>query len=186
MRLWLQIATIVLVLANAAMLYLYLAPPGGSRSELQAENSGLRSQILAANQTAGRLQTNSTKVQAGRAQSSQFTERYFLTQRLAYDAVISELQRMARESGLQQKEASFGEEPIEGSNDLSVLNIKANFQGKYDSLMKFLNEVDHSQLLLMLDTLQASPQQHGGEINTSITFQAVIREDSALLRGVQQ
>jgi hypothetical protein len=53
--------------------------------------------------------------------------------------------------------------------------------------MKFLYQVDKSPLLLMLDTFQAAPQQHGNVVNASIRFQAVIRDDASVINaGGQQ
>jgi hypothetical protein len=42
--------------------------------------------------------------------------------------------------------------------------------------MKFLYEADRSPMLLILDRLQAAPQQKNNQINTQIRFQAVVRE----------
>jgi len=85
---------------------------------------------------------------------------------------------MVKEAGLQERDAVFSEEPIEGTADLSLLNATANYEGSYESLMKLLNLADHSPMLLMLDALQAAPQQQSGRITTSIRFQAVVREDA--------
>jgi hypothetical protein len=50
--------------------------------------------------------------------------------------------------------------------------------------MHFLHEADKSPMLLMLDTLMASPQQTGGRINASLRFQAIIQEDGTATAGV--
>lgn len=179
-RFWLQIAVIVLALLNCAALFVYLAPPGGSRAELAEQNQQIRSAIIAAKAQTNRLKTISAKVQIGSSQSGDFEAKYFLPKRNAYEAVIEEIQRMVKEAGIQERDAVFSEEPIEGTTDLSVLNATANYGGSYDSLMHFLNLADHSPMLLMLDALQAAPQQKGGEITTSIKFQAIIREDAGM------
>jgi hypothetical protein len=175
-RFWLQATVITLAVANAVALFLYVAPPGGTRKELVEQSEQIRHQILATRAGAKRLRNVADKVQTGSKEAGNFENKYFLGKRDAYDAVISEIQRMAAASGVQEREGVFSEEPIEGSDDLSVLNVTANFQGTYDNLMRFLYEADRSPLLLMLDTLQAAPQQHSPQINTSIRFQAVVRE----------
>ncbi len=92
---------------------------------------------------------------------------------------------MVKEAGLRERDAVFNEEPIEGTSDLSLLNATASYEGSYDSLMHFLNLADHSPMLLMLDNLQAAPQQKEGQINTSIRFQAIVREDASAGAGGQ-
>lgn len=177
-RFWLKIAAIVLAVFNCAALFVYLVPPGGSRSDLTDQNQQIRSSIAAAKAQAVRLKTISAKVQIGSQQSGDFETKYFLPKRTAYEAVIEEIQRMVKEAGLQERDAVFSEEPIEGTTDLSVLNATANYGGSYESLMHFLNLADHSPMLLMLDALQVAPQQKGGQITTSIRFQAIVREDA--------
>jgi len=176
-RRWLQIASAVLVVMNAVAFYLYIAPPGGSRRELTRQSEQLRSEIASAKARASRLKNVSAKVQLGGNESADFEGKYVLPKRIAYGTVIAEIQRMAKSSGLQERDAVYNEEPIEGSADLNLLNSTANYEGSYENLKKFLYEVDHSPMLIMLENITASPQQKGDQINASIRFQAVIRDD---------
>jgi hypothetical protein len=176
-RFWLQIAGILLALLNGVALFLYLDPPGGSRAELTAQSSELRREIQAARANTARQRDVAAKVQTGNQQSGLFQAKYFLAQRTAYEVVIAEIQRIAKASGLTEKDSVYAAEPIEGTLDLSLLNITSNYEVQFTNLLKFLNEVDHSPMLLMLDALQAAPQARGGQINASIRFQAIVQED---------
>jgi Tfp pilus assembly protein PilO len=175
-RFWLQFTGALLALLNGVALFFYLDPPGGSRRQLSAESLQIRNQIAATRGQTQRLSSVAAKVQLAGTESSDFETKYFLPQRTAYAAVISEIQRMAKASGLQERDAIFNEEPVEGSADLSVLNTTASYEGTYANLMRFVYEVDHSPMLLMLENLQAAPQQKGGQIATSIRFQAIVQE----------
>jgi hypothetical protein len=184
-RFWLQLAGAALALMNGVALFLYLAPPGGSRDELMQQRLQVRNQIAATRARSVRLKTIASKVQAGSGESIEFESRFFLAKRLAYEDVIAEIQRMSTASGLKERDSVFAEEPIEGTADLSLLNATGNYEGSYDNLLRFLHEVDRSPMLLMLDTLQAAPQQHAGQITTSIRFQAVVREEAGPAAGGQ-
>jgi Tfp pilus assembly protein PilO len=184
-RFWLQITGIVLAVLNGVALFLYLAPPGGSREELTEESRQVRNEIAATRARSTHLKTIASKVQVGSNESSEFEARFFLPKRLAYEDVISEIQRMSSASGMKERDSVFTEEPIEGTADLSLLNITGTYEGTYDNLMHFLHEVDRSPMLLMLDTMQAAPQQHAGQLSTAIRFQAVIREEPAAVPGGQ-
>lgn len=175
-RFWLQWVGIVLALLNGTALYFYLDPPGGSRADLVQEGQQVRNQIAATRTREVRLGTVAQKVQLGSTESADFEAKYFLPKRIAYEAVIAEIQRMAQASGLRERDAVYTEEPIEGTVDLSLLNNTASYEGSYDNLMRFLYEVDESPMLLMLDNLQAAPQQKGGQINISIRFQTIVQE----------
>jgi hypothetical protein len=183
---WLRGVAGVLVLLNCVALFFYLDPPGGTQRELAQQSSQIRHEIAATRANDVRLKSVTANVQLGNKQSSAFESIYFLPRRTAYQTVIGELQRMAAASGLQEGDRVYSEEPIEGTADLTLLNIAANnYQGTYDNLMHFLYEVDKSPMLLMLDTLLASPQQTGGRVNASLRFQAVIQEDATPVLGAQ-
>lgn len=183
-RFWLQTAAIVLAVLNAAALYLYIAPPGGSRQELLADQQQIAEQTAAVHAKSLRLKDTANKVQLGSSQSSQFETKYFLSQRAAYEDVIAEIQRMGSASGLQEREAAFTEQPIEGAPDLSLLNVVAAFRGTYGNLMHFFLEADHSPMLLMIDAVQAAPREHSAEINTTIRFQAIVQTGGGGKKGL--
>lgn len=185
-RFWLKAGVVTLALLNCVALFLYFDPPGGSREELQAQNQSVRLQVAAARAQTRRLETVSNKVQTGSWESTSFEARYFLSRRQAYETVLAEIQRMAKIAGLEERDAVFSEEPIEGTDDLSLLNMTANYEGPYTSLTRFLYEADRSPMLLMLDSMAATPQQKAGLITTSIRFQAIIREPAAAAAGGQQ
>lgn len=183
-RFWLQLVGGALAVLNGAALFFYLDPPGGTRKELAQASLQVRNEIAATRGKMLRLKTVAGKVQMGSTQSAEFQSKYFLPKRAAYGTVISEIQRIAAASGILQRDWVSSEEPIEGSSDLSLLNITGSYEGTYNSLMHFVNEVDRSPMLLMLDTLTAAPQQKGGQINTSIRFQTIIEEEApATLAG---
>lgn len=182
-RFWLLAGGGALLLANLAVLFLTLFPPGGSETELANRRDQLRTEIRSARTSSTRLRTVSDKVETGSQQATSFETQYFLPERLAYSAIISEIQRMAKVSNVEEREAVYSKEPIEGSDDLSILNAGARFRGTYANLMQFLNEADKSPMLLMIDTVRATPEQRGGQIDAEIRFQAVIHDDQALINA---
>lgn len=179
-RFWLQAAVATLGLLNAIALFLYLAPPGGSRSELELESQSLSSSILAAQKQTVRLKSVSGKVQLGSQQAVDFQSHYVFPKRLAYESVMAEIQNMAQKAGITEREGQINEEPLEGSADLTVLTDTVNFEGSYTSLVKFLYEIDRSPMMLILDTLIATPEKPG-EIRAQARFQALLRDEPTTL-----
>jgi len=180
-RFWLLAGGAALLLANLVLLFLMLFPPGGSETELAARRDQLRTEIRAARTNTTRLRSVSDKVETGSQEATSFETQYFLPERLAYSAIIAEIQRIAKAANVEEREAVYSKEPIEGSDDLSILNAGARFRGTYVNLMQFLNEADKSQMLLMIDTVRATPEQRGGQIDAEIRFQAVIHDDQGLV-----
>ncbi|HEX4228071.1 MAG TPA: hypothetical protein VHZ07_05335 [Bryobacteraceae bacterium] len=180
---WLRFGAVLLALLNAVALFFYFVPPGGSRSDLTIQSMELRQRIAGTRAGSVRLKTVASKVQLGNHESTDFESKYFLPKRLAYEAILAELQRMAAASGMQDRGGAYTEEPIEGTSDLTLLNLTANFEGTYANLMQFLYQVDRSPMLLMLDTLSAAPLQSGHLLNTSLRFQYIFREDGTASPG---
>lgn len=181
-----RIVLLVLLVMNAVALYFYFYPPGGSQRDLASQDEQIKNQIAALNMQGSRIKLMATRVESGSSQISDFEKSYFLPKRIAYGSVIEEIQRMAKASGLQERDAGFSEEPIEGTADLVLLNIKANYEGTYPNLMRFLYETDKSPMLLMLDSLTAAPEQKNGQISTDIRFQVVIQDDGLFQSPARQ
>ncbi len=92
---------------------------------------------------------------------------------------------MSAAAGLRERERTYTLDPIEGTDDLTLLTINSNYQGTYSDLMKFLAQVDKSSQLLILDSLNATPQQQGsGTLTVALRFLAVVREEGSSLPGV--
>jgi Tfp pilus assembly protein PilO len=179
--LYFEVAVGVLLLLNALAIYFYFAPPGGSRADLAAESTALQRSISVAQKANQRLTVVSGKVQLASQQTSAFEDWLFLPRRNAYERVVSEIQRLTKVSGITERDGTYAEEPIEGSRDLTLVSFSVNLDGTYPDLMHFLNELDHSPALLILDSLNAAPLQSTGHLNLSAKFLAVLREDPALL-----
>jgi Tfp pilus assembly protein PilO len=181
----LKIGVLALAVLNVIALLVFVISPGRSHHESRQESVRLNNQIATTRWQTTRLRVVSGKVQVGTRERSDFEANRILPKRVAYGQVIAEIQRMSKATGLEERDGVFTEEPIEGTADLSLLNITANYQGSYDNLMHFLHEADRSPMLLMLDNLQAAPEQKGGQIDVSIRFQAVIRDDTGKISEVQ-
>ena len=52
---------------------------------------------------------------------------------------------------------------MDGSDTLEMMQISANFEGTYPDLIHFVNLLDKSDRLLVIESLNATPQQGGGE-----------------------
>ncbi len=173
---WLPIVAGSLGLLNVIALGLLLWPPGGSRSDLEAEGARLRQQIASVRSQSSRLRQVAAEVQTGGEQAANFEDKYILPKRTAYERLFAELRRITKASGMQDRDAVYSEEPIEGTADLTLLSSSANYEGTYQNLRRFLLELDHSPVLVMLENLQAAPQQKGNRINASMRFQTILRE----------
>ncbi len=167
----------VLVFANLAATFFVFFPLGGSPEDLDRQLSSLRSQIRERRTTLDRTKLIATKVEKGRVQGDEFMQQYFLNSGSAYSTIVAELVEAAKRAQIKAKEHSWQTEPIEGSEDLSMMSIVGNYEGTYANLLHFVNEIDRSKRLVIIENLTAQPQQGaGGMLNVALRFDTFVKE----------
>jgi Tfp pilus assembly protein PilO len=174
-----RLAVAVLLLANLVAGYFVLRPIGGSPEDLRNQVAELRTQLRQRQNNIARTRQFVSKIQAGRSEGDEFMDDYFLPRRVAYSTVLAELNQAATDSHLKPKEAAFASEPIEGSDTLTMMQISANYEGSYADLIHFINLIDKSDNLLIIEGLNATPQQGSGTLNVTLKLDTFVREDGS-------
>jgi Tfp pilus assembly protein PilO len=171
----------VLLFANLVAAYAVFYPIGGSAEELEQQIAGMRSQLQQRQAALGRMRTLVNKIEQARTTGDQFLTQYFTDRRTASSTIVSELDQAAKQAGMRPKERSFVYDPVEGSETLQMMTVVANYEGTYSDLLEFVNRLDKSARFLILDTLNASPQQTANTLNVQIKFNTFVREAPAQL-----
>jgi Tfp pilus assembly protein PilO len=176
---WWRVALGVLLLATIGAAWIVMYPPGGSADELQKQLAALESQAAARRALLASTRQHVAAVEQGRTEGDKFLNEYFLTRRTAYSTLLSELIDAADRAKIKPKEHAYATEPIEGSDSLSMMSISANYEGTYANLMRFVHEIDRSPRLLIIEALNAAPEQSGGTLNISMKIDTFVRDDGS-------
>jgi Tfp pilus assembly protein PilO len=168
-----------LLALNLVAGYFVLRPIGGSPEELQQQATEMRAQIVQQKKGLEQTRNLSGKIGIGRDESDKFMAKYFLPRRTAYATIMTELNDIATQSKVTTKESSYAIEQVEGSDTLDMMQITANFEGDYKSLIGFVNMIDKSSRLLILESLNAAPQQNGQRLNVMLKVDTYVREDGS-------
>ena len=153
-----------LALANLAAFFLLVKPVGGSASDLEAQLANLQMQIKRQQLSVRTSRGLVTKMEGARTEHNKFMDTYFMDRRTMSSTILSEIKTSAASAGLTPKEHSFGFEPVEGTENLGMMTITANYEGTYPELVKFVNLIDRSKRFLIIDNIQAAPQQAGAKL----------------------
>lgn len=171
-----QLAFFIMLAANAAAAYFVWRPIGGSPAELEQQMRDLRAQVVQQRALLDRTLQNVRKVEIGKNEGDAFLKDYFLNERTAYSAILGELQAAEKGSKMRPKDHALSvAEPIEGSDNLSMLTITANCEGTYPQLIDFINRIDRSSRLLIVESLIATPQQSGSVLSVNMKLNAFVR-----------
>lgn len=169
----------VLAAANLVAGYFVLRPPGGSSQELRQQAAEMTTQIRQQQGTLDRTRLLSGKIEIGRGEGDRFMSKYFLPRRSAYSIVMAELNDLASQAKVTAKESANAIEPVDGSDSLEMMQITANYEATYADLVRFVNLIDKSNRLLVMESMNATPQQGGGKLNVSLKLDTFVVEDGS-------
>jgi hypothetical protein len=169
----------VLLAANLVALYFVIRPIGGSPQELSEQAASMRAQIRQQQAMLDRTRSLASKIESGRAEGDQFMSKYFLPRRTAYSAIMADLDDLASQTKVTPKEGAYAIEPIEGSDTLDMMQLSVNYEAVYADLIRFVNLLDKSDRLVVVESLNATPQQAGAKLNVMLKLDTFVREDGS-------
>lgn len=175
-RAWARLVLGLLLLADLLTALIVFKPWGGSEGDLGRQLAALSQEAARRREAVNRLRAVVAKVETARREAEEFVNEYFLDRRTVSSTLLGELDRLAKQAGVKQKEGSYLFEPIEGSQGLSMMTIHATYEGTYADLMQMLNLIDRSPHLLIINDLQAAPQASGQLLNVTMRINAFVRE----------
>ena len=168
----------ILGVANIAVFFVLVKPIGGSASDLEAQLADLRKQYAANTQQLRRATALAAKLEKARKEQDRFLASYFMDRRTASSTILTEIGAAAQKAGFKARDHSFVIEPVEGSDTLSMMTINASYEGSYADLIQFVNLVDRSSRFLIIDYIQAAPQQSAGTLAVRFKMNTFVREKS--------
>lgn len=174
-----RVALGVLVLANVIAAVMLFKPWGGSAEDLARQQADLQQQLTSMQGRLAKTRALVTKAEGARQEGDSFLEEYTTDRRTTFSTITAELERIAKESGVQARPASYNLEPVEGSDTLSQMTITAGYEGSYANLTKFVNLLDRSPRFLIIESLMAAPQQTnaGDVLSVSVKLDTFVRDE---------
>ncbi len=166
----------VLLAANLAAAVVAFKPFGGGVDDLRRERQQLQQQLAQMQAQVNRARSIAAKVQTARAEGDKFLDDYVTDRRVVTSSVVSDLTQMAKDAGISLLPTTLSIEPIEGSDTLSMVTINAGCAGTYANLVKFVNLIDRSNRFLIIESLNAVPQQNGPNLNVALKIDTFIKE----------
>jgi len=174
-----QLTLGTLLVANLVAGYFVLRPIGGAPEDLQQQVVRMGTDIVQQKTNLEKTRALAGKIEIGRAQGGDFLSKYFLPRRTAFSTIMTDLYDAASQSKVTPKDSTNTIEPVEGSDTLEMMQITANFEASYDNLLHFVNLIDKTNRLLIMEGLNATPQQGGKSLNVMLKLDTYVREDGS-------
>jgi Tfp pilus assembly protein PilO len=166
-----------LLAANLAAAVMAFKPFGGSADDLRRERADTSRQLAQFQAHLENTRKLVDKVNKARREGDDFLAKYFSDRRTTSSTVMEELDKTAQESGIKLRDRSVEMNAIEGSDTLMMLSLTAGYEGDYTSLEKFVNLLDKSPRFLIIESLQAAPQQNGQTLTVSLKMDAFVKAE---------
>jgi len=175
-----RIALGLLLLANLVVAGIAFNVFSPSPEALEQDLNAANVRLHADQARLARSRTLATNVGKGKSESDTFLATYFTNRRTTYSTILNEITETAKNAGLKTQEGTIAPlDPIEGSDDLSMMTISINVEGTFPQFVKFINLVDRSPRFLIIESMQMTPQPKGDLINSNLKFHAFIKDDTA-------
>lgn len=166
-----------LLAANLVAAVIAFKPFGGSADDLRRERADASRQLAQFQAHLENTRKLVEKVDKARREGDDFLTKYFSDRRTTYSTVIEELDKTSQAAGIKPRDRSVELNQIEGSDTLMMMSLTAGYEGDYASLEKFVNLLDKSPRFLIIESLQAAPQQNGQMLTVSLKLDAFVKEE---------
>ena len=178
-RFLVRVALGILLLANLVAAGIAFNVFSPSPEALEAQLAGARARLQGDQARLMRSRLLSSNIGKGKTDGDTFLASYFTTRRRTYSTIISEITEIAKGAGMKAEEWTIAPlDPIEGSDDLSMMTVSVNFEGGYLQLVKFVNALDRSPRFLIIESMQTTPQPKGDLLTVTLKLNAFIRDDT--------
>lgn len=176
-RVMMRVVIGTLLLANLVAAVIAFKPFGGSAEDQRRRQAESTRQLAAARAHLADTKRLVDKVELARREGEDFLTKYFTDRRTTYSTIIEELDHASQSAGIKPRDRSVELNLIEGSDTLEMMSLTAGFEGDYASLEKFVNLLDKSPRFLIIESMQAAPQQGGQNLTVTVKLDAFVKED---------
>ena len=166
----------VLLAANIVAAVIAFKPFGGSAEDLRRERADAGRRLAQLQARLAQTRQLVDKVELARREGDDFLAKYFTDRRTSYSTIIEELDRTAQAAGLKLRNYNGELNEIEGSDTLQMMSLNTAYEGDYAGLEKFINLLDKSPRFLIVDSMQATPQQNGQTLTITLRLLTFVKE----------
>lgn len=169
----------VLLAANLVAAGLVMFPPGGSADDLEREMASLQTEISQKKVLLEQTRKHAAAVDMAKSGGDKFLDEYFLDRRTFNASLQMALNDAFSASKAKPRDITYDISPIDGSDTLSMITVTTDLEGTYHDVMNFVHEIDKSPRLLIIESLNATPQQGSNTLSVQMKLNAFMREDAA-------
>ena len=156
-KIWVGAALGVLLLADLALVYVLWQFAQSGPDAMRMEHARLQSESRLLKADVNRAQAIRTHLPDVGQQCDRFYKDEFLPVSTGYSDVLSDLGAIAGKAGLQTSGITFRQKAIP-ARGVTEIGITADVEGDYSSIIQFIDGLEQSKKLYLVDNLKLSSQ----------------------------
>jgi Tfp pilus assembly protein PilO len=164
-RRWVRGGLIALLVIDALFFFFSFRPMGFSAAQQQDSLKALRDDAKAKRETVARLKKIESTLSESNRLGDQFYESKFLPAETGFGTVMEEVDKLAVATGVRKGSVSYGVQEIKDRPDLEGVTIDTTLEGEYSKIVRFVNQLEHSPLFLIVDSMGVT----GGGKNKTVS-----------------
>jgi Tfp pilus assembly protein PilO len=167
------VALVIMAIVDVALIT-YLMWPGSSLSALETERAALQSKYSALRGEVKPLEQMDVKLAQTR---SNITDLYKETIPRRSSQIAQELDRLKKAAGVKTQSIHYTDVKSDKGDlaEVQRVNIETTVTGDYTQVARFINALEQSQLLFIIEQISLSGLE-GGTVNLQIKFQTFLKE----------
>jgi type IV pilus assembly protein PilO len=148
-----------------------------SPEALEQELAATLSQQQAEQARLIRSRATSASIDRGKTDGERFLASYMTSRQFTNSTITGELTETALTAGMDKLGATINLTPVPGSEDLDMMSVTLNVEGKYGQLVKFINLLDRSPRFLIIESLTVNPRAKSDILTVNVKLDTFVKDD---------
>ncbi|MSO20293.1 MAG: hypothetical protein EXQ56_07470 [Acidobacteria bacterium] len=157
-----KIASAVLTVVCAGLLYFILQAPGRSSEARQAQIQELESQQRTGQARVAELRELTSRVQSATQSGQKFVADNFMGRANAFSSMLKNLEELATQNHLRPSNISY--DLLDEKNELgwTAIEVSLSLEGEYADVVRFINKVEKSKIFWIIRGLDVGSAAETG------------------------
>jgi len=164
-----------LLALNLVVVFFTLRPSGLSLTQQKAELTRLSEERDTLRATVAHLDRVKATLAESSKQGKEFEDSKFLPIGTGFSTVMEEVEKLAVSNGVHKGGVSYGIAEVKDHPGISLVEITFVIDGDYSKMVHFVNEMEKSQLFLIVESLSAGRSETRGGVRLAVKLQTYFK-----------
>lgn len=170
------LALTALLLFDGGFYWFAVRPLDAREQEVIAAIKVLEKQVSQRVETVEHVSSAVKRIESARSIGSNLMKNITVSRQVAFSTLVTELDAAANRAKIENRDRTYNIEPVEGTSGYGIVRVNANFRGRYENVVRFLNLIDRSETFLIIESLGASPRSDSEDLQITMRIDTFVRD----------